>query len=285
LIKNADVVHIHFARDLVSFLAAFLSIFNKKPFVSQTHGMIISDGRINTRVTDLFLTKPLINRTRINLVLTEIEMSSIKALNIKSLSKILPNGIATNYSSNLPDLCSNRIVFCSRLDKRKGIDKFIELADSYRGSDLSFEIYGPDGGELKFVKSEITNRSLEHVIKYKGSLPAGEVSNVLKNATLLVLPSRNEPYPMVVLEALAVGTPVLIMPSCGLAQELEKFDTNYVAKSETVAGIMESFDQQYIGKFRSKSKSEIQTFCNERFNIQSICKTLEMIYKNAIKIK
>ena len=284
LITNADVVHIHFARDLVPFIAAFLVILKKKPFITQTHGMIISDGRTSTRITDFFLTKPLINRSRINLVLTEIEMSSIEILKIKSPAKILPNGIAIDFSRKLTDSSSNRVVFCSRLDKRKGIDKFIDLADSFRESDLVFEIYGPDGGELKFVKSEIMNRGLEDVIQYKDSLTAEAVQSVLKNAGLLVLPSENEPYPMVILESLAVGTPVLIMPSCGLAQELKEFDVNYVAKSESVAGIMESFEQQYKAKFQSKSQIEILEFCRERFNIQSICKSLELVYDNVLKV-
>lgn len=283
LITNSDVVHIHFARDLVPFIAAFLAILKKKPFITQTHGMIISDGRTSTRVTDFFLTKPLINRSKINLVLTEIEMSSIETLKIKSPAKILPNGIAIDFSRKFTDSSSNRVIFCSRLNKRKGIDKFIDLADSFRESNLVFEIYGPDGGELKFVKSEIMSRDLEDVIQYKDSLPAEAVQSVLKDAALLVLPSENEPYPMVILESLAVGTPVLIMPSCGLAQELKEFDVNYVARSETVAGILESFEQQYKAKFQSKSQIEIQEFCWERFNIQSICKSLELVYDNVLK--
>ena len=65
-IKRADVVHIHFARDLVPYLAAFLSILNRKPFVTQTHGMIISDGRLSTRLTDFLFTRRLIKETNVN---------------------------------------------------------------------------------------------------------------------------------------------------------------------------------------------------------------------------
>jgi glycosyltransferase involved in cell wall biosynthesis len=70
-IKKADIVHIHFARDLIPLAAALLCVLLRRPFVTQTHGMVVSDGRKSTRLTDLFLTKPLINRSKINLVLSK----------------------------------------------------------------------------------------------------------------------------------------------------------------------------------------------------------------------
>jgi glycosyltransferase involved in cell wall biosynthesis len=62
-----------------------------------------------------------------NLVLTEMEQSLIETLYIKSPVKILPNGIATDSTVKLKDSSSNQVVFCSRLDKRKGIDKFLKF--------------------------------------------------------------------------------------------------------------------------------------------------------------
>jgi glycosyltransferase involved in cell wall biosynthesis len=282
LIDNADVVHIHFARDLIPFLAALLSILKKKPFVTQTHGMIISDGRTSTRVTDLFLTKPLINRSKINLVLTEIEMSSVKTLNIKSPAKILPNGIAIDSSSKLINLSSNRVVFCSRLDKRKGIDKFIELADSFRQSDLIFEIYGPDGGELDFCRNEIINRRLQDTLTYKGALPSDKVQEMLADAKVLILPSKNEPFPMVVLESLAVGTQVLVMPSCGFAETLRNFNEDFVSKSESSTGLVDSLGFQMSNSENLKSRDEIKEFCSSVFGIASVTDELFATYLRAL---
>jgi glycosyltransferase involved in cell wall biosynthesis len=281
LVENADVVHIHFARDLVSFLAALLSILKKKPFVTQTHGMIISDGRTSTRLTDLFLTKPLMNRSRINLVLTEIEMSSIKTLNIKSLSKILPNGIAIDSSKKLKNLSSNRVVFCSRLDKRKGVDKFIELADVFKDTKFTFEIYGPDGGELHFVLNEITKRKLEDKVLYKGALLAHEVLNVLGGAGLLILPSKDEPFPMVILEAISIGTPVLVMPSCGIAPKLAVFNHAFVSKSEDFDGLVQSFGALQAKEFRI-DKLELINFAKKHFGIDRVVDKLSTVYYAAL---
>lgn len=281
LIKDVDLVHIHFARDLIPFTAALISIILRKPFVTQTHGMIISDGRRSTRILDYFFTRPLINKSRTNFVLTEIELTAVSKLGIKSPSKILPNGIAVKNSGDSIANKSKRIVFCSRLDKRKGIEKFIELADVYRNFSLNFEIYGPDGGELSLVNSEIKSRNLAGVLQYKGALQAHQVQEMISEIDLLVLPSKDEPFPMVILESLAVGIPVLIMPSCGFAKDLGLFEPKFVSQSEDVAGLCSTFQKQLDDGFQSKSNDAILNYCNETFGISSVVDRLVATYRSA----
>lgn len=281
-IKRADVVHIHFARDLVPYLAAFLSILNRKSFVTQTHGMIMSDGRLSTRLTDFLFTRKLIKKSRVNLVLSETELSAVLALGIKSPCKVLPNGIAVSVNLKERIEPTNRIAFCSRLEKRKGVGKFIELADSFRNAGINFEIYGPDGGELEFVQSEVKSRNLSNILEYKGSLQPDEVQRVLTEIDLLVLPSKDEPFPMVILEALAVGTPVSVMPSCGLAAKLKRFESSFVADTEDLCGLNDSLNRQNSSQYRNKSHMEIVQFCASEFGIESVANQLLGEYKKAL---
>ena len=280
-IRKADIVHIHFARDLITYLAAAIAIILRKPFVTQTHGMIISDGRSSTRITDKFLTRPLINKSQTNLVLTGIELAAVSQLGIKSPSAVLPNGILVSQEETYSGRTGKKVVFCSRLDKRKGVSKFIELADTYRDSGLRFEIYGPDGGELQLVRNEIDSRNLEGILIYMGALPSREVCQVLRTADLLVLPSKDEPFPMIILEALAVGTPVLAMPSCGFASTLHKFNQNFVAAAENQEGLAESFEIQFKRNFRSDSAEQIQNFCIDNFGIAKVTDNLQSIYRKS----
>ena len=282
LISDSDLVHIHFARDLVPFLAAFIAIILRKPFITQTHGMIILDGRISTRVTDSILTRPLINKSRLNLVLTDAEASAIAEIRIKSPSMKLPNGLAVRAQVSPHQNSIKRIVFCSRLDRRKGVDKFINLAQQFSESDLSFEIYGPDGGELNFVTSEIQGKKMSNILKYKGSLPSNEVQNMLQGVDLLILPSKDEPFPMVILESLAVGTQVLVMPSCGFASQLRDFEVAFVAESEDQKGLLNSFQKFFESGFDLKSREAIQAFCRDTFGISSVTDQLVQNYKKAL---
>ena len=281
-INDSDVIHIHFARDLVPFLAAFIAIILRKPFITQTHGMIISDGRTSTCLTDSLLTRPLINKSRLNLVLTDQEASAVKRIRIKSPSTKLPNGMALRDEVPQHYNSPKRVIFCSRLDKRKGVDKFIDLAEHFKESDLRFEIYGPDGGELDFVKAEIQNKNISNFLKYMGSLPSNEVQNVLQRVDLLILPSKDEPFPMVILESLAVGTQVLVMPSCGFAGQLRDFEAAFVAESEDQKGILNSFGKFFDSGFELKSREEIRAFCRSTFGISSVTDQLVQNYKKAL---
>ena len=121
-IRKTEIIHIHFARDLIPFTAAIIALLQGKPYIAQTHGMIISDGRKSTSVIDFLLTKPLLNRSKMVLVLTEIEFDKLRELNIKPKFVILPNGIEVLPISDRGTTNEiKRIIFCSRLQKRKGI--------------------------------------------------------------------------------------------------------------------------------------------------------------------
>jgi len=283
LIKKSDIVHIHFARDLISFLAAFLSILQRKPFVTQTHGMI-SEQRFSTRIIDLFLTKPLINQAQKIFVLTQYELNAVQLLRLKPKLQILSNGIRVEPTTERTNITSRRVAFCARLDERKGIIKFIELADVFSSSEHKFEIYGPDGGQLQIVERELAVRELTENVNYNGAIRAEYVQKLLNEIHLLVLPSRNDHFPMVILEALAVGTPVLVMPSCGLAETLKAFEPTYVASSEDFCGLANSFEKQYKSNYSNKSRQEIADFCTQEFGIAAVTDKLMSTYKEAIQI-
>jgi glycosyltransferase involved in cell wall biosynthesis len=203
----------------------------------------------------------------------------VAKLKIKSKSYILPNGIAVEKIATKKQVLKNRVGFCSRLDKRKGIEKFIELADEYRDYGIKFDVYGPDAGELDFLISQIASRELSGILEYKGALQAAEVQPVISDLDILVLPSKDEPFPMVVLEALAVGTPVLVMPSCGFSNSLRGFNPDFIAQAEDLRGLTSSFEIQRLNQFKLKSREEIRTFCRGSFGITAVVDKLLNTYR------
>ena len=99
---------------------------------------------------------------------------------------------------------------------------------------------------------------------------------------LLVLPSENEPFPMIVLESLAVGTPVLVMPSCGISHVLANFEPRFVSPTEDVGGLQVALQQNLESNFHNLTIWEIASFCNEVFGIHSVVTTLCSLYQKAV---
>ena len=282
-IKNSDLIHIHFARDLISFAAALLCLLYRKKYVTQSHGMIVPDYRLATRIIDLVFTIPFWKVSSAIFVLHSQESSEITKIYKNSKLKVLPNGIAINQNFEVEKQESNlRVAFCARLHVDKGIDQFLSLAKSQREGPIKFEIYGPDGGELSRSLSFIREHNLSETVTYKGALTTETVIGRLSEVDLLVLPSRYDNFPMVILEALSVGTPVLVMPSCGISSILASYNRYFVVQDDSIKGLIKSFEEltQLLPNISRKS---LVQFCAKNFSISKVCDDLTVNYENILK--
>lgn len=100
---------------------------------------------------------------------------------------------------------------------RKGVDMFIRLAADlkHRGADLHFVWVGGEAGPLNPLRN--LRQSFAHVFTH-----VEETSNpypYVAHADILLLPSREDPFPLVVLEALSLGKPVIAFRGSGGAHE------------------------------------------------------------------
>jgi glycosyltransferase involved in cell wall biosynthesis len=97
------------------------------------------------------------------------------------------------------------VLFVGRLERLKGVHVLIEAFRSYRGLDLLVAGEGEERAEL-----ERQAAGLGHV-RFLGHVPQGELDALYRGATALVVPSVGyEVFGLVVLEAFARGTPVVV---------------------------------------------------------------------------
>ena len=113
-------------------------------------------------------------------------------------------------------------LFVSRLAPRKQPTVFVEAAIALlrEGSEARFVVAGPDQGELESRAPLIDASGFQDRFDLPGELTEPQVLEALAHATAVVLPARHEPYPMVIIEAAAVGTPIILTSECGLAAAL-----------------------------------------------------------------
>ncbi|MEM5386567.1 glycosyltransferase family 4 protein [Paraburkholderia phymatum] len=112
-------------------------------------------------------------------------------------------------------------LFVGRLSEEKGIttliDAFAGIAKRLPDPQLRIVGTGPLEGALREKVSEL---GMDHSITFVGSLQDEPLSREYYGATCLVLPSRSEPWGLVVNEALAHGCPTVVSESCGCVPEL-----------------------------------------------------------------
>jgi glycosyltransferase involved in cell wall biosynthesis len=151
---------------------------------------------------------------------------------------IIPNGVDTSQYSpgdpteaevHWPDLKGRPVVaFMSRLSEEKGLNLLVPVwADLVRSGlhrDAILVIAGPDDrGYRRIVESIVDQYDLRRHVLMPGMVQGAKKVALLRRADVFVLPSYSENFGIVVLEALACGTPVITTTGTPW-QELEAAD-------------------------------------------------------------
>ncbi|MFN9695403.1 MAG: glycosyltransferase family 4 protein [Synechococcaceae cyanobacterium] len=105
-----------------------------------------------------------------------------------------------------------KILFVGRIMTLKGVDVLIEAAARLkkRGVDFSIAMIGvstPDYGLM--LQESIHENKLDEMVRVVGCVSRNDLSHHYLGAHVVVVPSRDDPLPTVVLEAMACGRPVV----------------------------------------------------------------------------
>lgn len=135
-----------------------------------------------------------------------------------------------------PQLRNTRpLLFLGRLHPKKGCDLAIEAfaAAAGRTSDFSLVMAGPDQiGWQEKLRSRARELGVESQVTFTGMLEGELKQSALANADALILPSHQENFGMAVVEALAMGVPVLISDRINTAEEIKSDHAGYVAADD-----------------------------------------------------
>jgi glycosyltransferase involved in cell wall biosynthesis len=144
----------------------------------------------------------------------------VDEINIRSFT--LPNFVPPPPESNLKPDFVNYFLFVGMLEEHKGIKELLKVfKEVNKNLDASLIIVGR-GNLEKYVTDYITNNSLKNVI-YLGFVEKKQLFSLYANALALIIPSIwPENAPLVTLEALSVGTPIIASNYGGLPEITQK---------------------------------------------------------------
>lgn len=108
------------------------------------------------------------------------------------------------------------VAFLGRFEEQKGLfDLFAAIRGLHdRGVDVRLTLAG--GKDEGGVVAALERFDLSGVVSVRGWLGAPAVAELLRQCTLLVLPSYSEGLPMVLLESMMCGTPIVSCPVGGV---------------------------------------------------------------------
>lgn len=123
---------------------------------------------------------------------------------------VIPNGVDTARASASPTARrADELLFIGRLTSQKNVASLLSAAAVLRdrGRPVRLRIVG-DGEDRARLEAQARTLGLPDVA-FEGRMNAAEVCDAYRRATAVVMPSTHEGMPLVLLEAMASGTPVV----------------------------------------------------------------------------
>lgn len=239
-LPKPDLVILHQVYTFSTILGYWYARRNNIPYVVMPHGSLTnyheSDTAIIKTLAKWFGMSKILQDAGSIVVTSEIEKADLN-LSLKIKSNIIGYGVERLSSlkgreTGLINSNENiRIIFNGRFHKKKNLDLILKalpkILKAYPG--LILDILG-DGtkNEVKRVEHLITTLSLGKNVEMHGWVNSGRIQELLANSRLLILPSENENFAIVVAEALGAGVPCVVSKYVGLANVIQKYGAGEV---------------------------------------------------------
>jgi glycosyltransferase involved in cell wall biosynthesis len=235
-IGQADIVHIHGLWQTSCIASGLLARRHKKPVIISAHGMLDSWALHNKAWKkwpySLLFERPNLRRATLLRALTHSEAIDYRHFGLSNPILILPNGVDPLPSvgpelalEQWPVIRDKRVVlFLSRVHHKKGLDLLARAWSNIAATfpDAHLVIAGPDSeGTLALIKRILDNSSLRNRVTFTGSVFGNLKQSLLGSATVFVLPSYSEGFPIAALESLACGVPIIITDACHMNEVRE----------------------------------------------------------------
>jgi len=241
LIHDADVVHGHGVYEHILFAAATIARSQGKPFVLRTCGILdrhsFRHGWLKKHLYLWLIGNRTIRRASALHLLTDFESKNLHPLALGRPQVILPNGVEI---TDMPRNDGERsmaashapfILFLGRLHPKKGVDILLHSFAKLSRNNLRLLIVGEgDASYVDELKQLVITLGLGERIKFLGAKFGPEKYELMREASCMVLPSRDENFANVVIETLGVGTPVIVSEHVGLADFVASHKLGSVCK-------------------------------------------------------
>ncbi len=263
--SNSDHIHAYFANN------AALKIL----LISKTLGIPFS---CSGRGTDVLIKripafKFLVNNSQPFFTLSHYnkeKISQLPGINADNIH-VIHHGIQVNrFQAILTNSADGplKIVSTTWLRAVKGVSFLIEACHLLAKDQVDFECRIIGDGYLRAdLEKQIQDHQLEEQVKLEGFLPHNKTLSCVRQSDIFVLPSLSEGIAIAVMEAMAIGLPVIVTDITGMPELVQHDQTGILVPPKDAEAIASEIKQLRDKDLRNRLAKKGQKYVQKHFNI------------------
>jgi glycosyltransferase involved in cell wall biosynthesis len=287
-IKNLDICHFYGGWTYFYLKASVIALILKKKIIFHPFGIFepwsMNQKKFKKKIAWFLYQKYILKKSDLIHCVSEMEKKNLLKLNRNFKTIVLPYGISSKFiTTKIKKNFKKKALFFSRLHPKKGlrdlIKAWIELNDRY----WILDIVGPceDKEYYNNLLNMIKKNNNYNINLLNPVFSNAEKKKLFANYDFFVLPTKNDPFGIVILESLSRGLPVLTNDNTPWS-DIKYFNAgwfihdNYLSLKLVLKKIFNTPKEE----FYVKSKNAIKL--SKNFEWKNLSKEYISMYKNLL---
>lgn len=174
-----------------------------------------------------------------------------------------------------------RFLTIALLTENKAIDNLLQaFANQFAKQDGVYLDIGGDGPERPSLESLAKATGILEQVRFLGSLSRTQVRDAMAAAEVFVLPSHYETFGVVVVEALALGKPV-IATRCGGPESIIESGDGVLVPTRDVDALAKAMTHVFANMDRY-DPVDIRERCRQRYSEDAVAARLTKVYRDVV---
>jgi glycosyltransferase involved in cell wall biosynthesis len=199
---------------------------------------------------------------------------------------VVPNGISiVDQVEGTNDTADHgkSILYVGRLEPVKGVRYLIRAMKQVHDTiPYARLIIIGEGTERAMLEALSTRLGIREFVQFGGEVPHGKVLSFMQQADVFVLPSLSEGFPMVIVEALSCGLPVVASRVGGVPEIITNETNGYLVEAKDEGALAESILVLLQDEHLRKKISDANKELVKKYSWENVILKLEKIYELSI---
>ena len=241
-----DIIHAHTALP-DGYAGVLLKNIYNVPLVVTIHGVDLYKTIYLSRKCRNAIEHVFKHADKIITVSTRLKRIAERELGISSKIITIPNGININetavFEQKYDPKKHKTIISVSYLIPRKAVDYNLRAVAKLvsKFPDLMYYVVG-EGPEMNRLKDMTKMLGFQDNVKFLGLLPRNQVYTQIAKADIFSLPSWNEAFGVVYIEAMALAKPVIACKGEGIEDIIRHGENGLLVEPKNVDSLVEALD-------------------------------------------